>query len=88
MFNLQVHEFEIHTEESHKLPKPSSHLKMVEIKCVVVDRIIIEILKILTASGVPLEKISIQPSMAGSGCELTNDTYYVFLEHYTYYVYL
>jgi hypothetical protein len=42
---------------------------MVKIKCFVVDGIIIEILMILTASGVPLEQISIQQSIAGSGCK-------------------
>ncbi|EES08175.2 hypothetical protein SORBI_3005G076800 [Sorghum bicolor] len=78
------------TEGSNKLPKSSvvsSHLNMVKIECVVVDGIIIEILKILSASGVPLEQISIQQSIAGSGCEFSNDTCYAFLIHDTnYYV--
>jgi hypothetical protein len=91
MSNLQVRRFKRNTEGSNKLPKSSvvsSHLNMVKIECVVVDGIIIEILKILSASGVPLEQISIQQPIAGSGCEFSNDTCYAFLIHDTNYVYI
>ncbi|CAL4984933.1 unnamed protein product [Urochloa decumbens] len=66
----KVHENAMTAEQSCKLPEPSvasSHLKIVEIKCHQVDGIVIEILKILTARGVPAEQINIKCS-TGSGC--------------------
>ncbi|CAL4944329.1 unnamed protein product [Urochloa decumbens] len=65
----KVHENAITAEQICKLPEPSvasSLLKIAEIKCHQVDGIVIEILKILTAYGVPVEQINIQCS-AGSG---------------------
>ncbi|KAJ1274975.1 hypothetical protein BS78_05G100800 [Paspalum vaginatum] len=49
-------------------PVASSRLKIVEIKCHEVDGIVIDILKILAASGVPLENVNIQRSITGSDC--------------------
>ncbi|CAL4994067.1 unnamed protein product [Urochloa decumbens] len=66
----KVHENAMTAEQSFKLPEPSvasSHLKIVEIKCHQVDGIVIEILNILTAHGVPAEQINIKCS-TGSGC--------------------
>lgn len=45
-----------------------------EIKCQAVDVVVTDIIKILTAAGVPLEKITIQCSITGSECELSNGT--------------
>jgi hypothetical protein len=47
-------------------------LKIVEIKCVYVDRSVHKILKILSTYGIRLEQIYIQHSnkISGSGCEL------------------
>uniref|UniRef100_A0A0D9XQ77 FBD domain-containing protein n=1 Tax=Leersia perrieri TaxID=77586 RepID=A0A0D9XQ77_9ORYZ len=46
----------------------SSHLEVVEIKCKYVDEIVLKVLKVLNANGIPLEKISIQCS----GCDLVS----------------
>ncbi|WVZ53673.1 hypothetical protein U9M48_004578 [Paspalum notatum var. saurae] len=67
----EVHKNTITTEGSCELPASpvaSSRLNIVEIKCPEVDGIVIEILKILAASGVPLEKVNIQRSVTGSDC--------------------
>jgi hypothetical protein len=50
----------------------SDCLKIVEIKCVYVDRSVHKILKILTSYGIRLEQINIQHTnkISGSGCEL------------------
>nr|AAF34431.1 hypothetical protein [Oryza sativa] len=52
-------------------PFAASHLQIVEIYCREVDGIILKILKVLNANGVPLEKISIRCS----GCELSMNTH-------------
>uniref|UniRef100_A0A0D3HJE5 F-box domain-containing protein n=1 Tax=Oryza barthii TaxID=65489 RepID=A0A0D3HJE5_9ORYZ len=49
----------------------ASHLQKVEIECKNVDGIVLKILKILNANGVPLENISIQCS----DCELSINTH-------------
>nr|CAB3489453.1 unnamed protein product [Digitaria exilis] len=67
-----VHKINNGTDGRLKLPEQpfaSSSLKIVEIKCHGVDKTVIEMLKILTAFGVPLERINIQCSSIGSGCE-------------------
>lgn len=72
IFFLQVHKIRKDTEGRRKLPEQafaSSNLKIVEIKCHGVDKTVIEILKILTTFGVPLERINIKCSSTGSGCE-------------------
>ncbi|KAJ1274974.1 hypothetical protein BS78_05G100700 [Paspalum vaginatum] len=66
----KVHRCTIKTKGSCKLPElpvASGHLKLVEIKYHEVDGTVIEILKILTSSGVPLEQINVQSSIT-SGC--------------------
>ncbi|TVT97754.1 hypothetical protein EJB05_29015 [Eragrostis curvula] len=47
----------------------SDHLKTIEIKCHEVDAMVVKILKILAASGLPLEQINIQSSALGPDCE-------------------
>ncbi|TVU26360.1 hypothetical protein EJB05_28903, partial [Eragrostis curvula] len=72
---LQISEVQtdsVRTEGKFKHLEPSvvsDRLKTVEIKCREVDAMVIKILNVLAASGIPLEKINIQSSPIRSGCE-------------------
>jgi hypothetical protein len=58
----------------------SGFLQMVKIKCPEVDGIVLRILKMLNASGVPFDKIIIQcvNRRSCSGCKLTIDNHQYF----------